>query len=1420
MCALLTTCGGEGGDGAGGAGDGPEARVGRCWGAVCCPVDLPVVMYDDDANEVPQAVEEVCHVMVGGNDAVAVAGPGRTAVMGGAGDDVVDGGPGADVLYGEAGEDHLAGGDGDDRLRGGDGNDELRGGAGVDDMWGEAGDDILRGEASDDVLRGHGGRDDLAGGDGRDLLDGGAGDDVLDGGEGDDTLFAGVGADRALGGPGDDRIIVAASCELAEGDFVDGGPGHDVLTLPVPLAQAEAAGLEVTGVEEVRVEPHPCLAQCLQPACGAGRCVEVPGTEDFTCECPARFTGERCEACAPGWDGPDCGQCAPGYHLEGPDGEGPPTPPGDDDHPAPEDGGEAGALRCVPDETCADLDCGLGTCTEDGGAAECTCPEGRTGLGCGDCLPYHEPGPGDTCVLGAACRAFLCGGRGDCVDVAVGHDPPPKVACACDEGYAGAGCTHCAPGFHGAAVGDQIQCVPDEVCGPDTCSGNGTCAVVDGVAQCTCDAGYGGPDCSRTCIGNTCGGIGTCSDGPDGPACDCPWGWDPATDCTSCAPGFSLDPGTGTCVGQACVDPQVDCSGRGVCSQAGDISICQCDAGYAGWKCETCDTGYVRFDGVCIPAATCDDDACGGRGTCQVSQGVATCACQPGAFGPGCQYDNPPTALWVTGQQRSVAPGEARELTPLLDGIGDYDRELVWTVVEGGGTLAPGAGGTMVYTPPPDAEGQALVEVHPACCQDVSITVPVVLSHGAIQRTRGGGLNDALFDWFDRSLTDYMWDRCVGALSVAVQWNGVEVYRAAYGRTRGAPTDTPNGFWNLRCEDAFDPAGRALRPTDPIRIGSNSKVLLAAMVRWAVRKKWREKTIPFGNAQTPTDAQIEAIPLCGNSMFHRYELLPPRLSDILCGFEPLVSPFPPSGLDHPKNCDLGPGSSQPCKNGGTCKLWDTIEWGDNGDVTVTKQGLCTCPDGFSGRRCEIRDDMWSGSPPYYADPRWQQVTLGDLMRHSTGNPGTAKPETAMTMIRDLRGWADIDAVRGEQASLWITHVGNAAAANSALAAVRGVPVTDDEGPAFVRRPSLEELFVATMQRALVNMPAQRYEYVNGNFSIQHLVIERLTGRPFAARFDLQNEPSATALAEFLSSELGIEGGEGSPLGIFPSNTFANNPAPEEPIRYRQWSDNQQSWYPTVWDQKVADVFCYPIPLGVFGMYPMFCNAAKWIAKEGGRFAWGTLKAGVSPSPVAVEHAGMSVSPGQGSMAVELPLWLELMGRYRVEEGRSGPMNTWGYARPRDGESSRAHFGLIPSHAASYERQFGSNEADMILGDLCLSGECPEGFVCRRVPRPATQQVEARCVQGGVRYALAPLTPDGRIPWDVPDADLVAHRCSVPAGVDVIVSVNQARDRDKFGLVAAKDIDSPYARRLRAHAIDALCRVDWAQVQMPIPFQAP
>ena len=128
------------------------------------------------------------------------------------------------------------------------------------------------------------------------------------------------------------------------------------------------------------------------------------------------------------------------------------------------------------------------------------------------------------------------------------------------------------------------------------------------------------------------------------------------------------------------------CSGNGECIETDDGVVCECDEGYVGAECETCDEdngyqsdglgacllslcdpdpcdgdpdrecvvengqascecsgGLIEKDGACVPATTCGPTTCNGNGTCSDDGGGVSCECDPGytdAFCSSCDEVN------------------------------------------------------------------------------------------------------------------------------------------------------------------------------------------------------------------------------------------------------------------------------------------------------------------------------------------------------------------------------------------------------------------------------------------------------------------------------------------------------------------------------------------------------------------------------------------------------------------------------------------------------------------------------------------------------------------------------------------------------------------------------------------------------------
>ena len=231
-----------------------------------------------------------------------------------------------------------------------------------------------------------------------------------------------------------------------------------------------------TCVEIADCAPNPCM--------NGGTCTEDPGPGNFTCNCPAAWTGTNCET--------DVNEC----------------------------GGGLGPCSAT----------GASACNNISGSYTCTCNTGYTGMDCDACDTGYVP-VGATCVLDP-CVTDPCdnAGPGESCDGSSG-----TAVCQCEVGYAdgNANCTTCDTGFVDSMVSPGT-CI-DDPCNPDPCPPTAFC-FRDMADQ---------PQCSENCTdtvmnqdetGVDCGGVCLLCDG------------DPCAANAECVSGICDIGGTDTCI--------------------------------------------------------------------------------------------------------------------------------------------------------------------------------------------------------------------------------------------------------------------------------------------------------------------------------------------------------------------------------------------------------------------------------------------------------------------------------------------------------------------------------------------------------------------------------------------------------------------------------------------------------------------------------------------------------------------------------------------------------------------------------------------------------------------------------------------------------------------------------------------------------
>ena len=247
---------------------------------------------------------------------------------------------------------------------------------------------------------------------------------------------------------------------------------------------------------------------------------------------------------------------------------------------------------------------------------------------CVKCRDYeycHEPG-----ILGGD-RTSARGQRcfGDTGDPETGAD----IVCYCKGGYTGARCDACAPGYawNVAPGGEEAAiCLSFAAllgCAPiGTRTYDGGEAVVSGVR-----ASDGTFDLQRS-------------------ACLCLPGFDPHTQCASCAAGKGLA-ADGTCVAcseaAGCFGPgtaEALCPTTGGAASGLEVDIqteaagyscaCHAELGYEGPVCHTCADGGI-WDIITDRCLFCDI-ACGANGVPDCDAAPPVCRCMNGYSGPSC----------------------------------------------------------------------------------------------------------------------------------------------------------------------------------------------------------------------------------------------------------------------------------------------------------------------------------------------------------------------------------------------------------------------------------------------------------------------------------------------------------------------------------------------------------------------------------------------------------------------------------------------------------------------------------------------------------------------------------------------------------------------------------------------------------------
>lgn len=339
-----------------------------------------------------------------------------------------------------------------------------------------------------------------------------------------------------------------------------------------------------------------------EPCLNGGQCfVDLTSMNQFTCMCPNRFEGDRCERmvspcqsspcsndgnCIDSNDGKFVCDCAPGF---------------------------TGLLCDVDIDDCNPNVCeNGGLCTDIINGFTCSCQPGFSGPICSIQVLFCSS---DACLNGGTCledeHGFVC----DCPSGYTGLQCSQDIdECITDPCQNGATCSNslgnficfCPPGFSGLTCGDTIN-----FCSNTPCSSNGLCESLTTGFRCVCNSGFTGDLCNvdiDECDPDPCLNGGTCMQGVGFFMCMCPPG----------LTGALCDINVNEC------EP-IPCENGGTCTDELGGFSCECSSGFTGSTCSE----QVDF---------CIGQICYNGGNCSSIGGTFICSCPDGWMGNRCQY--------------------------------------------------------------------------------------------------------------------------------------------------------------------------------------------------------------------------------------------------------------------------------------------------------------------------------------------------------------------------------------------------------------------------------------------------------------------------------------------------------------------------------------------------------------------------------------------------------------------------------------------------------------------------------------------------------------------------------------------------------------------------------------------------------------
>jgi hypothetical protein len=583
-----------------------------------------------------------------------------------------------------------------------------------------------------------------------------------------------------------------------------------------------------------------------------------------------------------------------------------------------------------------------------------------------------------------------------------------------------------------------------------------------------------------------------------------------------------------------------------------------------------------------------------------------------------------------------------------------------------------------------------------------------------------------LFAEVDSAVAQWMKMHCVGAAVLAISRHGELVFKRGYGRMVGA--SVPDS--ELCALDEYHPQSDYVAPDTPAYLGSATKLVTAVMARRLVAERVRQlgATEYFDD---PTQARL---------LDPELGLLPPHLLGTFTQGVPGAE-CPPVAVPDPNSCVRWLG----CDVGGV----------DNGP-----------------------------------DVRWEEVTIGDLIAHSSGWVGdTPGWETyAIPNAAAFRGydtywdWVEEndELVETLPDLAWVNETWTAREYLAEQLDTVGDNVffvnthdrIDGEDPADEVLRALASLCLTTDPAGASdsNPPTSaQISYANTNYSMLDRVIAHLSHElghagTYAGHDGFPEQFTDSALDVFLDSE-GIEAGIETEEGILTHHPSAPDAYASPLWSRRSWSDGQATYYPLkksylrpfcVWDGEICDFS----PWMSGGAGPGGVRLPRDFATTYFDFTEEAWVEGAAKVLFNEDTPRMNV--GAGGLAGEAPIVLELANRY--------------FAR---------HSGMRMGR---------------------LRAECPEctGTGSKGGEGSGLRAAIYELQGGGETAALPPLDAEGRFTLEPDPVHWVNRTWTEPDGVDFVVAINQSSD--ELGL--------PYGS-LSAFVRYRLGQIDWEAVDQEL-----